>query len=173
VSIRFITRQQVELAAMAITDSLTGLFNRAQLRTNLERALQQSRRVGTPMTLLMFDLDNFKAINDTVGHAGGDEVLRGIGAYFRRRIRGSDTVFRVGGDEFLVLLYDTNATAAHGIAEDMGKEIKALSLLSEGEVTVSIGIAAAVPDDDLDDWVKRADDKMYLAKSRGRDQVVA
>lgn len=125
------------------------------------------------MTLLMLDVDNFKAINDTFGHPGGDEVLRGIGAYFRRRIRSSDTVFRVGGEEFLVLLFDTNAADALSTAEEMGSEIKALGLLPDHEVTMSIGIASLQPDDNLDEWVKRADEKLYLAKSSGRDRVVA
>jgi len=172
VSLRFITRQQAELEAMAVTDVLTGLFNRTHLHVHLERALQQSRRAGTAMTLLMLDVDNFKAVNDAFGHPAGDDVLRGMGAYFRRRIRSSDMVFRVGGEEFMVLLHDTNESDARRTAEEICREIKALPLLSDHDVTVSIGIAALDPDDELEDWVKRSDEKLYVAKSRGRDQVV-
>ena len=124
------------------------------------------------MTLLMLDIDNFKAINDAFGHPAGDDVLRGMGAYFRRRIRSSDMVFRIGGEEFMVLLHDTNESDARRTAEEICGEIKALPLLPSHDVTVSIGIAALDPEDGLEDWVKRSDERLYVAKSRGRDQVV-
>lgn len=172
VFIRFITKQQIKLEAMAVTDSLTGLFNRTQLQNNLEKAIQQNHRRTAPMTLLMFDLDHFKTINDTFGHHAGDNVLRGIGTYFQKRIRGSDTVFRVGGEEFIVLLHDTNINDACLVAENMRKEIELLSLLPDHTVTVSIGVADLQPNDDLNDWMKRSDKNLYMAKSRGRNQVV-
>jgi diguanylate cyclase (GGDEF)-like protein len=172
VSIRFITSQQEELEAMAVTDVLTGLFNRTHLHGHLERALQQSRRAGTAMTLPMLDIDNFKAINDAFGHPAGDDVLRGMETYFRRRIRNSDMVFRIGGEEFMVLLHDTNESDARRTAAEVCAEIKVLPLLPGHDLTVSIGIAALDPDDELEDWVKRSDEKLYVAKSRARDQVV-
>jgi diguanylate cyclase (GGDEF)-like protein len=173
VFIRFITRQQIKLEEMAITDLLTGLFNRRRLQHDLEKALQQNHRMGAPMTLLMFDLDNLKTINDTFGHLVGDDVLRGIGVYFQNRTRSTDTVFRTGGDEFLALLYDTNINNACHVAEEISKEITLLPLLQDQPVTVSIGIADLKPDDDLNSWLKRVDRNLYMAKSSGRNQVVA
>lgn len=171
--IRFITKQQIKLEAMSVTDSLTGLFNRTQLENDLKKALQQCHRTGSPVTLLMFDIDHFKEINDVFGHHAGDNVLCAIGAYFQKRIRGSDTVFRIGGEEFIALLYDTDMSDACLVAEEMRKEIELLPLLPGQAVTVSIGVADPQPDDDLSGWMKRCDKNLYLAKSRGRNQVVA
>ena len=129
VSLRFITKQQAELEAMAVTDVLTGLSNRTHLLVHLERALQQSRRVGTAMTLLMLDVDNFKAINDTFGHPAGDDVLRGMGAYFRRRIRSSDMVFRVGRRVHgAAARYRRGRRASHGGRDPRGDQGAASTL---------------------------------------------
>lgn len=171
--IRFITKQQIKLEAMSVTDSLTGLFNRTKLENDLKKALLQSHRTGSPVTLLMFDIDHFKEINDIFGHHAGDNVLCAIGAYFQKRIRGSDTVFRIGGEEFIALLYDTDMSDACIVAEEMRKEIELLPLLPDHIVTASIGVANLQPDDDLSGWMKRCDKNLYLAKSRGRNQVVA
>lgn len=169
--ITFISKQQSKLETIAVTDSLTGLFNRSLLQNTLDRAIEQSRRKGTPMTLLMLDIDHFKTINDTLGHFIGDNVLRDLGDYFQQRVRGADTVFRIGGEEFIILLNDTNGTTAHRVAENMRKEIALLPLLSEQAVTISVGIAELQPEDDINNWLKCADKNLYKAKSAGRNQV--
>ncbi len=171
--IRFITKQQVKLEEMAVTDSLTGLFNRAQLNNDLEKAHQQSHRTGSPVALLMIDIDYFKEVNDAFGHHAGDNVLGGIGEYFKKRIRGSDTIFRVGGEEFLALLYDTNLSGACLVAEEICKDIESLPLIPERAITVSIGAAELQSKDDSNSWMKRADDNLYLAKSNGRNQIIS
>lgn len=173
VFVRFITRQQLELEEAAVTDSLTGLFNRALLQNDLEQAQQQSHRTGSPMSLLMIDLDNFKQVNDSHGHHKGDEVLREIGDYLRKHTRAADTVFRYGGEEFLALLYDTSVDAARVVAEKIRVDLEGLRLLPDRQVTASIGIAELGPGETIDSWLKRADDNLYLAKSCGRNRVVA
>ena len=171
--IRFITKQQAKLEEIAVTDSLTGLFNRTQLNNDLGQAHQQSHRNGSPVALLMIDIDHFKEVNDIFGHHTGDNVLRGVGAYFKKRIRGSDTIFRVGGEEFLALLYDTNLSDACLVAEEICKDIESLPLIPERAITVSIGAAELQSEDDSNSWMKRADDNLYLAKSNGRNQIIS
>ncbi|MCL5974977.1 MAG: GGDEF domain-containing protein [Gammaproteobacteria bacterium] len=167
-----ISAQQHELHELAMTDSLTGLANRVQLNGTLEQAVQQHERRQTPMTLISLDLDNFKMINDTFGHDAGDEVLRGIGKLLQKRIRRSDKVFRLGGEEFLILLYETDSAQGLLVAEELRKTIEAMPLLPDRSVTTSLGIATLQPKEDWRDWMKRSDDNLYRAKKEGRNRVV-
>ncbi|MFW5440197.1 MAG: GGDEF domain-containing protein [Methylophilaceae bacterium] len=172
VFIRYITKQQLKLETLATIDPLTGLYNRSRLDRYLETAIQQNQRTGMAISLLMIDIDHFKEINDVQGHHAGDKVLKGVGDYFQKRIRGSDSVFRIGGDEFLALLYDTSASEAQFVAKEICKEIALLPLLPNITVTASIGFAEVQPDDDLSAWKHRADKNLYLAKVNGRNQVM-
>lgn len=171
--VRVISHQQRELHELAMTDSLTGLANRVQLHGSLEHAVQQYERHQTPMTLIELDLDNFKMINDTLGHDAGDDVLMGIGKLLQKRIRRSDKVFRVGGEEFLILLYETDP--AHGlmVAEELRQTIEVMPLLPDRNVTASLGVATLQPNENWRDWMKRSDDNLYRAKKDGRNRVVA
>lgn len=171
--VRVITRQQHKLETLAVTDPLTGLSNRALLRSTLEQAIQQNHRGGAPMTLVSLDLDHFKLINDSLGHEAGDTVLRGVGDLLHRRIRRADRVFRVGGEEFLALLYGTNAEDGLRVAEELRDAIGSLPLLPGRSVTVSVGVAALRPGEDWTEWMKRGDENLYRAKSAGRDRVAA
>jgi diguanylate cyclase (GGDEF)-like protein len=173
VFIRFISEQQMQLESMVITDPLTGIYNRTTLQNNLQKAIDQSNRMKMPMTLLMLDIDNFKNINDSVGHFAGDEVLRGLGKYFQQRIRRADSIYRVGGEEFIALLYDTNKADAYYFAQAICEEVEALPLLDTQSVTISIGVAELLADDDMNSWMKHADINLYQAKSNGRNQVVS
>lgn len=171
---RVITVQQEMLATQAVTDPLTGLFNRTILNDTFEQVIQQNKRTGIPMTLAVLDLDHFKAINDDLGHNSGDRVLRGVGEFLHKRIyRRTDKVFRIGGEEFLVLLYDTRMEHGRQIAEELCDGIASLSLLPDHPVTVSIGVATLKPSDDWESWMKRCDENLYQAKSGGRNMVVS
>lgn len=170
-SMREITKQHYLLKEQAITDTLTGLYNRSLLQYSLEHAIQQSHRTSTPITLLMLDIDHFKKINDEYGHEVGDSVLKSLGELLQNFFRGSDTVFRIGGEEFLVLIYDTDEFYAMNIAEKFRINIEQLSLIPEHTVTVSIGIAEIQPNLGWKEWMKLCDDKLYCAKSNGRNQV--
>lgn len=172
--VRVITVQQKMLEAQAVTDPLTGLFNRTMLNETFEQIIQQNRRTGTPMTLAMLDLDHFKAINDTLGHSSGDRVLRGVGEFLHKRIqRRTDKVFRIGGEEFLVLLYNTDIENGRQVAEELCSGFASLSLIPNRPVTISIGVATLQPDEDGEEWMKRCDKNLYRAKLDGRNRVVA
>lgn len=170
--IRVISGQQRRLEAQVVTDPLTGLFNRMLLHDTLEQAIQQNARSGAPMTLVTLDLDHFKEINDSLGHDAGDAVLQGIGELLRRRLRRVDRLFRIGGEEFLALLYATDAVNARYVAESLRAAIAAHPFIEGRSVTASLGVAALEPGDDWRAWMKRSDDKLYVAKSGGRDRVV-
>lgn len=171
--VRVITEQQHRLAEQAVTDPLTGLANRMLLASSLEQAVEQGHRTATPMTLLSLDLDHFKLVNDGFGHDTGDEVLRSVGTLLQRRVRLADKAFRIGGEEFLVLLFATDPEHAQMAAEEMRAEIEALPMVADHPITVSIGVASLAADDDWKSWMKRGDQNLYRAKEGGRNQVVA
>jgi len=172
VFIRIITGQQRRLQEQAITDVLTGLRNRTLLKSTLDQALEQSHRARTPMTLLALDLDNFKEVNDTLGHDAGDDVLRRVATMLRARIRRADHVFRIGGEEFLVLLHGTGEDMGKQFAEELRCAIESLAIPSQRPITVSIGIANLRNSEDWKGWMKRADENLYRAKSEGRNRVI-
>ena len=159
--IRVITKQQLKLEAQAMTDSLTGLFNRTLLGNTLERAIQQNHRTGAPMTLVTLDLDHFKMINDTLGHEAGDTALRKTGELLHQRVRRSDKAFRLGGEEFLVLLYDTGAEDGRRLAETLRSSIESLGALPGTTITASVGVAELKSGDDWKRWMKRSDQNLW------------
>jgi len=172
ISVGEINRLHKRLRQQAMTDSLTGLHNRSLLRASLEQAISQSRRMDMPMALIMLDVDHFKSINDSQGHFVGDAVLKSLGEFLRTHTRSSDMVFRVGGEEFLILAYNTDQSNAASIAEKLKDEIAQLPLIPEQPVTASIGVTGLNPGMDLDTWMKACDEKLYRAKEEGRNRVV-
>ena len=170
--VRVITIQQRRLEALAVTDPLTGLSNRVTLRDTLDEAIEQNRRTGAQMTLLSLDLDHFKAVNDSLGHDAGDRVLRSVAEVLKRRMRRADKVFRLGGEEFMALLYGTDVQNARRVAEELRSKIASLTPFPDHPITVSIGVAALEPDEDSTAWMKRSDENLYRAKSQGRNRVV-
>ncbi|MGC2192365.1 MAG: sensor domain-containing diguanylate cyclase, partial [Candidatus Dormiibacterota bacterium] len=159
-----------QLEQLAMTDSLTGLHNRHVLEDALARELQRSERSGRPCAVLFCDLDHFKRVNDKWDHATGDQILQQVAAIIRQRLRRGDLAARYGGDEFVVLLPDTEMDAAVEVAGDLRERIAAAS--SALPVTVSIGVAGSV-EADLDgaSFLAAADAAMYLAKRAGRNRV--
>lgn len=168
--------------ALAITDPLTGLFNRRRFDDVLRREFAVTRRYGTPLCCLMLDIDHFKRINDLYGHDAGDKVLCGVADRFTRRLREVDVAARYGGEEFVILLPQTPKEGAQIVAERMSEFIRRQDFDFENgstSVTASIGIADSrdILGDNIRDnagsmLVKAADTALYLAKSRGRDRVV-
>lgn len=171
--VNIINNQQKMLERQAEIDPLTGLLNRMLLNKTLEQAVQLNHRSGMSMTLVTIDLDRFKTINDTFGHNIGDKVLRGIGEFFDQRIRRTDKVFRIGGEEFLVLLYDTDIEHGRKVAEELRSGSASLSLIPDQPVTISIGVTALKPGENGEEWMKRCDDKLYQAKMNGRNTIVS
>ena len=156
----------------ATTDPLTGLYNRTYLDDHGPAICAAARRSGHPLALMMLDLDHFKAINDTRGHAAGDEVLCRVGNTLLTLCRGSDTVARFGGEEFVILLPRTEPEVALALAERMREAVGQSHVIDEGcPVTVSIGIAHLTGDDTCEGLMAIADAALYQAKAAGRDQV--
>ncbi len=171
--VRVISEQQYRLRVQATTDPLTGLLNRTLLHTTLDWAIEQSKRLDLPMVLITLDIDHFKAVNDTFGHDVGDKVLQGVSQFIKSRIRQVDKAFRLGGEEFLILLHGTDGENARTVAEELRHRISLLELLPKRSVTVSVGIATLQSGEDWTTWMKRSDKNLYRAKSNGRNRVEA
>ena len=157
----------------AFTDHLTGLANRRRFERQLEREVSRTMRFGHPFSLLMIDIDNFKNLNDSFGHDAGDDAIRRIGRVLREGTRGIDLAARIGGEEFAVLLVETNQQGAIEVAERLRLAIKALELTSACQITASFGVAECPVDaQTAPDILKAADVALYEAKRSGRDRVV-
>lgn len=172
VTFKLITEQCFLLQQQAITDPLTGLMNRSLLQTSIEQAIHQYNRVESPMALAMIDVDHFKSINDEFGHAVGDDVLKKLGKFLSVQFRGSDMVFRIGGEEILVLIQNVEHANAVVVAEKLRTDIENLSLIDAKSVTVSIGISVFNKGLNWSQWIKECDDNLYKAKTNGRNKVV-
>lgn len=164
-----------ELYRLAIIDGLTQIYNRRYLDEFVERELSRCRRHGRPMTLLMFDVDGFKQINAQFGHLSGDYVLRTIGTKLTRRIRKEEVFARYGGDEFVVVLPETEVDDALKFAEIIRHTIEVMEFEFDGwkiPVTVSIGVGRYQPTiTHPDDLIASADAALFRAKNQGRNQV--
>ena len=157
-------------------DALTGLPNRRSFLESWEEALQRSRRSGQPISVALGDLDHFKRINDTQGHACGDAVLRAVAQAIRSSLRAQDVVSRWGGEEFMLLLPDTDLAGAGHVAESTRLAIRALRVEHPGswfQVTVSLGVCEHRPGRSMEETIAEADAALYQAKQQGRDRVVA
>lgn len=167
--------KQVELLDLAEKDPLTGMNNRLSLDVIAHRHLQRSEQQNTPLSVMLLDIDNFKRINDEHGHQVGDQVLGEVAQRINQVVRDSDTAFRFGGEEFLVLLPNANVRQATRVAERLRRVIAQSELDADGQavrLTASFGVVEYRSG--LDTWdqcVKRADDALYEAKHRGRDRV--
>jgi diguanylate cyclase (GGDEF)-like protein len=167
--IRNYVRQQLEFAAHH--DQLTGALNRYSYSIALDHEIKRSRRYGSPLALLLFDIDNFKAVNDTHGHKAGDSVIEEIAYIVKGQIRDSDSLSRVGGEEFAVIAAESDRGRAAAMAEKLRGLIQEHRFRPAGRVTVSFGVAALRPDDTADTLFRRADAALYRAKEGGRNRV--
>jgi len=160
-----------EIEEMAITDGLTGLFNRGYLEYRLEEEFHRAKRNHTSLSCMIMDIDYFKNVNDTHGHHIGDMVLKDIAQVIKGNVRDYDIVGRYGGEEFIAVLPHTSVGMAKRMAERLRKIIKKLTI-ADITVTVSIGVTRNMPDDrGIEDIIKRADKNLYRAKKSGRDCV--
>jgi two-component system cell cycle response regulator len=173
-------RDNVQLSMeMAITDALTGLQNRRYMESHLATLVEQAAARGKPLALLILDIDYFKSVNDTFGHDAGDDVLREFATRVRKSIRGIDLACRYGGEEFVVVMPETDTAVAAVVAERIRRRIASEPFpIRQGttaiDVTISIGIAAlSAADDTAAGILKRADLALYRAKRDGRNRVVA
>lgn len=171
-------RQEETLANLARTDFLTGLPNRLEIMARVQAELERSERSRRPVSLLMLDLDHFKAVNDRYGHAAGDRVLQAAAETGLAGLRRIDSIGRIGGEEFLVVLPEANAEDAVSAAERLRTAIAAKRIRKVGHaigITVSIGVVTHVPGDTParpERLIEAADAALYRAKEAGRDRVM-
>ncbi len=173
-------RQNVQLSLeMAITDQLTGLHNRRYMGRHLDNLLVQAQRSGKPLAFVIMDIDFFKSVNDNYGHDIGDEVLREFAKRIAANVRGIDLACRYGGEEFVVVMPDTDMAYAYAVAERLRKSIETTPIeisRAPGKltITISIGIASSESNDEkADELLRRADQALYRAKNNGRNRVIA
>ena len=170
-------RVEEEFRKLATTDPLTGTYNRRHVLALSEREFARARRYQTTLSVLMLDADHFKEINDTWGHDVGDDVLRSLTVLCEAHLRTSDVFGRLGGEEFILTLPETDKTAAAAVAERLRHGVESNTIPVNGEeiaFTVSIGVSELCEDDaSFADILKRADQAVYTAKRNGRNQIEA
>ncbi|MCZ0925867.1 sensor domain-containing diguanylate cyclase [Halomonas janggokensis] len=166
-----------KLKKEAITDDLTGTFNRGHFIKRLRQAFSHYLRSGQNAAVLLFDVDHFKSVNDTYGHVVGDKVLQQVCQLFKERFRETDVVGRLGGEEFAVLLFEVTPDAALAIAEEIRKMLAKKAFTTDADATFNIsvtcGVAHFTEDDPTEESIlRRADQSLYRGKHNGRNQVV-
>lgn len=170
-------RAYEELRRLASQDALTGVLARGALDERGHALASESRRLSQPLAVLLLDLDQFKAVNDRLGHEAGDCMLRHLAARARLVLRGEDLLCRMGGDEFVMVLPNTDIQGAHIVASRLRGSLAAVPLRFRGDelpIPLSIGVAASAgPDADLTALITRADQAMYVAKRAGGDRIQA
>ncbi len=168
-------RKLEELTKLTIRDDLTGLFNSRQFYSHIAQEVDRSNRYFRPLSLILMDIDNFKSLNDTYGHLSGDRVLSSTGDIIKAAIRKQDTAYRYAGDEFTIILPETEIEKALAVAERVRQAIESethvLSNPRALKVTVSIGVVEHLTDEEIKNFVHRADSAMYVSKRNGRNKI--
>jgi diguanylate cyclase (GGDEF)-like protein len=163
--------QRDQLLLFSTKDSLTGAGNRRLLNERLSQAIRRFERHENPMSLLILDLDRFKQINDSAGHAVGDELLVRVTDILMARIRSTDMLFRYGGDEFIVFADGSDLETAASLAEDIRALVEADLSISGWQLSISLGVAEYSRGEDQASWINRADEALFKSKRQGRNQV--
>jgi len=160
-----------QLEILSATDRLTRVYNRLKLDEFLKSEFARSQRHGNPLSVILLDIDHFKAVNDTYGHQVGDKVLCEMADILQSRIRKSDLLGRWGGEEFMIICTETNLTSAHILAEQLRCTVEKHSFPVIRSKTASFGVAEWREDDTIESITKRADEALYRAKEGGRNRV--
>ena len=165
-----LTRQQrKKLIKLSRRDPLTDLGNRRAFELTLNRYIGLIRD-QQHTCMLLIDIDHFKEINDNFGHSVGDDVLRGLGLLMTKRIRRSDNTYRIGGEEFAIILTNSSIESAMDVAKDLGSIVENADIIEGHKITISLGIAEYCENESRDSWFKRCDDALYQAKKGGRNK---
>lgn len=165
-------RMQSELTALATTDPLTGCLNRSQMAELLNNQIQLRERYERVSSLILLDLDHFKNVNDRWGHAAGDGVLREVCTRLRRRLRDTDYLFRIGGEEFMIILPETRQNEAEELARQLLSTVSSAPMRNDIQITASAGITEVIKGETWSTWLNRADQALYEAKAAGRNRVI-
>ncbi len=161
--------QRRQLMSQATCDPLTGVGNRRALDRKLREVIATRDRTGLVASLIMLDLDHFKSINDEFGHGVGDQILIRLTEIVNLRIRVSDSLYRIGGEEFVVVIERQDIERAARVAEQLRTLVEAYELVPERSITISLGVAELQPEEDAHSWLRRADKALYEAKRGGRN----
>ena len=162
-------RQREQLLLLATRDPLTGAGNRRSLDVKMTDIINAHWRTGTPASIVLLDLDHFKRVNDAHGHGVGDQVLKGITEIINLRIRVTDSLYRIGGEEFVVVLEGADREHAAHLAEQMRTLVEVNELVPDPGITISLGVAELRAGETAGDWLHRADEALYRAKDAGRN----
>lgn len=165
--------QNRQLQATAVTDHLTGLYNRHYMDHQIDLLVEAANRYQNPMSMILFDLDHFKHVNDQYGHDCGDSILIDLAKLVQATVRESDLVCRWGGEEFVVLLQMTDSEGAQLVAEKIRQAVEQHPFQQVNHLTISLGVAAYLPNEQKELWFKRADLSLYKAKLSGRNRTVS
>ena len=160
-----------ELESLSATDPLTGAWNRVHLERMVDVEISRAKRSGQPVTLVLLDIDHFKRINDDHGHLAGDAVLTEFVGRIRQRMRNTDSLFRWGGDEFVVLATSVGYRGGAALAEGLRRTIAAVRFAEVGPITVSLGVTEYKEGESAESWFRRTDEALYAAKSAGRNRM--
>jgi diguanylate cyclase (GGDEF)-like protein len=160
-----------ELKRLASTDKLTEAYNRTKFKEIIGREIERFKRYNQPLSIIIFDIDHFKDVNDRYGHSAGDYVLKTIADIVRENIRKIDYFVRWGGEEFMIISSETNLKEVYVLAERIRETIESYIFEDIGKVTISLGVTEFKENDTEDSLIKRADNAMYEAKKKGRNRV--
>jgi len=166
-------KQRDQLVQLSTIDALTGAGNRRALDDKLKSEIENYKRTGNPMSVILLDFDDFKQINDQRGHAAGDELLVRISSVIMDRIRTTDSLYRYGGDEFVVYAASTDLQTSGQLAEDLRALVEADESVSGYRVSISLGVAEYHRDESMADWLGRADAALFESKRSGRNRVIS
>ena len=171
--IYYVLETKNKFERMAVTDKLTGLYNRYKFYLVTSQEINRAKRTGRPFSVILFDIDDFKTINDRYGHDVGDYVLRTIAKILRKNLRTYDYIFRWGGEEFIVLAPETDAQKAMQLAEKIRKLIEQYQFQGIPKITISLGVAQFDPttESNIDATIKRADNALYISKKEGKNKA--
>lgn len=173
VSFAVLNRNRMKIQTMAVTDKLTGAYNRHYFVSHSEQELSRSRRYHRDFCILILDIDHFKKVNDQFGHLGGDSVLIELTKLIEKTLRSTDLFARWGGEEFIILLPESNIEQGYLVAERLRSAVEVTPFHSAGKITVSLGISSLIINDQsVDEIIRRADNALYEAKESGRNKVV-
>ena len=157
----------------AITDALTGVYNREFMKEFLSKKIEEAKRYDFPLSIAMIDIDFFKKINDTYGHLTGDCILKELSNLMQENFRGSDTIIRYGGEEFLIIMPFTNLDNAYKKLEKFRKIVENYSFCGKQKlhITISVGLAE-LENENMNELIQKADENLYKAKNSGRNRVI-
>ena len=170
-------RDMERIRKEAITDGLTGLANRKAFDEQISRLCREAEKNNDIFSLIMIDIDHFKAFNDTYGHQVGDQVLRLVAMTLVNEVKGQDMAARYGGEEFAIVLPGTNVNAAQAAAENLRKAVEKKEVMNRstgenlGQITISLGVAQFYGNEKVEELIGRADVALYASKNKGRNQI--